>query len=190
MKKRSITGYVLIVIFFNLMSVASIAQSHRSSGPVTPVRVGSLLFNAGLGVGANYQGDYYNTPFGTKLALEWGLWHAGPGTITLGPEVGGSFSNGGYYNDYRASTIVVAMRSAWHYGWKVPGLDTYGGLSAGIGFHHYNYRNNTDYVYNQAIPVLGGFIGASYFISPTFGFNAEAGSDITNFQVGIVVKLK
>ena len=45
-------------------------------------------------------------------------------------------------------------------------------------------------VLNDADPVVGVFVGASYFVTPTFGFNAEAGNDITAFQAGIVFKLK
>ena len=170
----------------------SMAQSRLrgNSSAITPVRVGSVTLNLGMGAGSEYNGDYYNSPFGMKAAIEWGLWHAGPGTITLGAETGASFSNGGYYNDYRTHTGVVAMRSAWHYGWKVRGLDTYGGLSAGIGFHHRDYRNDFDYDYNEVIPAFGAFIGASYFVAPRFGFNLEAGHDITDVQVGIIFRLK
>jgi hypothetical protein len=178
-----------------LICLASVsnAQSRRhvqGKGPVSPVRLGSVILNLGIGVGAEYSGDYYRSGFGTKVAAEWGLWQAGPGVITLGPEIGGSFSSRGYHENYRTRTVVVAMRSAWHYGWKVPGLDTYGGLSAGIGFHHYQYRDNEDFSDNSVLAVPGFFIGASYFVTPTFGFNAEAGYDITNAQVGIVLKLR
>jgi hypothetical protein len=168
---------------------ATNAQTKRSNGQVTPVKVGTVLLNIGVGVGAEYKGDYYNTAPAIKAALEFGLWQAGPGVITLGAAVGGSTSKGGfYYNDYKSSTIVIAGRSAWHYGWKVRGLDTYAGLSAGIGFHNYNYVNNNKK--DQVIPVLGGFVGASYFVTPRFGFNVEAGYDITSFQGGVVFKLK
>jgi hypothetical protein len=68
------------------------------------------------------------------------------------------------------------------------GLDTYGGLSAGIGFHHYQYSTDIDYDYNEVIPVFVAFVGASYFVSPRFGFNAKEGYDITNFQVGLVFR--
>jgi len=122
--------------------------------------------------------------------MEWGLWKAGPGTITLGPELGGSFSTGGYYDNYSVRTIVVAGRSAWHYGWKVRGLDTYGGLSLGMGFIHEEYVTDVEYVSNRTIVVPGAFVGASYFLSRNFGLNAEAGFDITNVQFGIIFKLK
>jgi hypothetical protein len=165
-----------------------------AQSPVTPVKVGSVIINVGAGIGTEYNNDYYNSPFGTKLAIEWGLWQAGPGVITLGGEVGASYTHGGYYTDYRAQTTVVASRAAWHYGWKVRGLDTYGGFSMGAGFNHYQYNNvnndGRDYSGNNSIFVVGGFVGASYFVTPRFGFNAEAGHDITDFQVGVIFKVK
>jgi hypothetical protein len=166
------------------------AKAQKSAQPITPMKVGSTTLSLGIGVGAEYDGRYYTNPFGTKLAVEWGLWQAGPGVITLGGEVGGSFSSASDYDghhDYKARTIVTAVRSAWHYGWKVKGLDTYGGLSAGLGFEHYGYPDGYN---NNVIPVFGGFVGASYFFTPGFGVNAEAGYDITQFQVGVIFKLK
>ncbi len=91
----------------------------------------------------------------------------------------------------KSNTFVTAGRAAWHYGWDVPGLDTYGGFSAGLGFHHYTYNDiNNNNANDEVIPAFGAFAGASYFITPTFGFNAEFGFDITNFQVGIVLKVQ
>ena len=192
MKKLTLIAFITASFCMGIVqdSIGQSKSRSNSSGPVTPVRVGSVTLNLGIGAGSEYKGDYYNSPFGMKAAVEWGLWHAGPGTITLGAETGVSFSNGGYYNDYRSHTAIIAMRSAWHYGWKVRGLDTYAGFSAGPGFHHYDYHNNNKYDVNQVIPVFGAFVGASYFVAPRFGFNAEAGYDITNFQVGIIFKLK
>jgi hypothetical protein len=196
MKKKPTIQLTLVLLAMAIANL-SMAQMHGGGhGPVTPVKVGSMILNMGIGIGGNYRGYSYGTAFGAKVAAEWGLWQAGPGVITLGPEIGGSFSKGGYNynnsNNYKSSTFIIAGRAAWHYGWEVPGLDTYGGFSAGIGFLHYgyNYNANVSYSHNEVIPVFGGFVGASYFITPTFGFNAEAGYDITNFQVGIVLKLQ
>lgn len=193
MERLSLLRLVCIVIFISISGI-SYGQHHpQANGPVTPVQVGSVTVNGGIGAGGYYDGDYYNAPFGLKAAVEFGLWQAGPGVITLGGEIGGSFSNGGYanYNNYSSRTIIVAGRAAWHYGWQVPGLDTYGGVSAGLGFHHYQFDNapNT-YSHNSVIAVPGIFVGASYFVTPTFGFNAEAGHDITDIQFGVVFKIQ
>ncbi|HEX4850401.1 MAG TPA: hypothetical protein VFV08_06320 [Puia sp.] len=187
------TRKFILLAFVNLLILTpfiSEAQYKGEANQTTPVRPGSVILNLGLGAGAEYNGYYYNQPFGTKMAIEWGLWQAGPGTITLGPEIGGSFSSGGYYDNYRARTLVIAGRSAWHYGWDVRGLDTYGGLSLGVGFVHQEYYSDGNYVNNKTIVVPGAFVGASYFLSRNFGLNAEAGFDITNFQVGLVFKLQ
>lgn len=181
---------LLVLLCIYSISFAQNRRNTQAKGIVSPVKVGSAILNLGIGVGAEYEGDYYRSAFGTKIAAEWGLWQAGPGVITLGPELGASFSNRGHRQDYKTRTAIAAIRSAWHYGWKVSGLDTYGGVSAGLGFHHYQYRDNDYYEDDKVIPVPGIFIGASYFITPAFGFNAEAGYDITNFQLGIVFKLK
>lgn len=177
------------------LSLPSYAQPRRPTpnGPITPVEVGSIIVNGGIGVGSYYENDYYNSALGLKAAIEWGLFQAGPGVITVGGEFGGSFSSGGdlNYDHYRSQTVVIAARAAWHYGWQVPGLDTYGGISGGLGFHHYQYNNNpNDFSHNSVIVVPGIFVGASYFVTPSFGFNAEAGHDITDIQVGLVFKLK
>ena len=185
-----------LAVFFSMIllavSVAGNAQS-TMKGPVSPVEVGTAIVNLGIGVGANYRNDDGHA-FGTKLSAEFGIWQAGPGVITLGGEVGASLTSDNHLYHYRSRTIVVAGRAAWHYGWGLPGLDTYGGFSFGPGFHHYRYlggvNNDTEFSDNETIPVFGAFVGASYFVSPTFGFTAEAGYDITNFQVGIVLKLK
>jgi hypothetical protein len=172
----------------------AISQNKSGSGGSAPMEVGSVLVNAGIGFGANYYGTYdYGTAFGFKIAAEFGLWQAGPGVISLGPEIGGTFSNGAYgytTGDGTNNTFVVAGRGAWHNGWGVPGLDTYAGASAGIGFNHYTYYANNNYSNNRVVPAFGGFVGASYFIQPNFGFNAEAGYDITVFQVGVVLKIQ
>jgi hypothetical protein len=166
------------------------ASVSKAQSPLAPVKKGSVTFSAGVGIGNEYSSDYYNSALGTKAVIEAGLWNAGPGVISLGGEVGSSFSNGGLYSNYKTSTVVVAGRSAWHYGWKVKGLDTYAGLSAGAGFHNYKYDKNGYVKESEVIPVFAGFVGASYFVTPSFGFNVEVGNDITRLQGGIVFKLR
>ena len=112
MKKIKCIPAVLLALGLIGFSTSGYSQSH-TSGETTPVRVGSTILNLGIGVGADYRHSY-GTGFGFKAAAEFGLWQAGPGVITLGPEIGGSFSNGGYYDDFRASTMVIAARAAWH----------------------------------------------------------------------------
>jgi hypothetical protein len=191
MKKISVPLIAMISFCLSQSAFSQNTPKAMAQSSVDPMQVGSVFVNAGIGVGADYKGESYGTAFGFKIAAEFGLWQAGPGVVTLGPEIGGSFSSGAYGGNpgnYNSNTFVVAGRAAWHFGWNVPGLDTYAGASAGIGFHHYSYYGYDGS--NQVIPAFGGFIGGSYFIKPNFGFNAEAGFDITNFQVGVVLKLE
>ncbi len=180
---------ILIIPLF-AESICAHAQPPKNIGNFDPIKIGTLTTNVGFGIGNDYEGDYYNSGFGIKIAAEWGLWPARPGVLTLGGEIGGSFSSGGHYYNYASRTVVVAARSAWHYGWGVQGLDTYGGFSAGFGIHHYEYDNTIGQDGTQVVPVFGCFVGASYFITPKFGFNAEAGYDITEIQAGIIFKLR
>jgi len=190
-------NYIAAIILFFMIGTSVVSMAQKKSN-VTPFRKGSVTVNLGVGLGTDYKGDYRyynsNNGFGTKAALEFGIWQAGPGVVSLGAEVGGSFSGNGRnnnYNDFRSRTIVVAGRSAWHYGWKVSGLDTYAGVSAGAGFHHYDYNSGPNYYKNDdVIPVFGGFVGASYFLTPSFGVNVEAGYDITSLQAGVIFKLR
>jgi len=183
MKRKKLLPAILL---FTILGTASFSYAQE-----TPFRKGSVTANLGVGVGTNYN-DSRNA-FGTKGTLEFGIWPAGPGVVSLGIEAGATFSskNDSYlYNDYRSHTIVVAGRSAWHYGWKVNRLDTYAGVAAGVGFRHYDYNNGKHYENNDAVPVFGGFVGASYFFTPAFGVNVEAGYDVTSLQAGVVFKLR
>jgi hypothetical protein len=190
MKRQKITCTVLLFFIVGI-SITATAQSKK--GPVGSFTSGSVTVNLGAGFGTDYKNDFSgSSAFGTKVALEFGLWPAGPGVISLGPEAGISVSDQGKYykDDFRARTFVIACRSAWHYGWKISGLDTYAGLSAGAGFYHYQYYDGNHKDYNDAFPVVGGFAGVSYFFTPSFGVNAEAGFDITSLQGGLIFKLK
>jgi hypothetical protein len=176
---------------FCITATISIAQPPGIHPPISPIEVGSIFINGGVGLGEPYLA-HYGTPFGVKVSVNWGLAEAGPGVITLGASAGGSFSNGQTaFSDHSSSNSVAFLaRGAWHYGWEIPGLDLYGGLSAGIGFHRYHFGDPTNRSSNSAHLWPGLFVGASYFITPVFGFNAEAGADITNLQIGLVVKIR
>jgi hypothetical protein len=190
------------IFLFFIIGTTTVSNAQRNSN-VTPFQKGTVTANLGVGFGTDYKGDYrsYNSGsgLGTKAALEFGIWQAGPGVVSLGAEIGGTFSGSrsGPNNDFKARTLVIAGRSAWHYGWKVGGLDTYAGVSAGAGFHHYNFTNtsNNGNTVNKVnsddvIPVFGAFVGASYFFTPNFGVNIEGGYDITALQAGVVFKLR
>ena len=168
MKRKKI---ISVILFGTGMLMSTIVNAQSNTQTISPVQKGTVLVNVGVGLGNEYSNNYYNTAYGTKAAIEVGLWQAGPGVITLGAEAGASFSNGGVYDNYKTSTVVIAGRSAWHNGWNVRGLDTYAGLSAGAGFQNYKYYKSENIHQSEVVPVFGGFVGASYFITPSFGFN-------------------
>jgi len=177
-----------------LMAASEQVSAQKSSGNI--MEVGTITLNLGVGFGragygyTGYNGYGYNygNGFGTKLAVERGMWEAGPGVITLGGEIGGAFSTSG---SYKSNIIVVAARSAYHYGWNVPSLDTYGGFSLGPGFRSSDYQSgqNSTSTNHDVVPAFGFFLGGSYFLSSNIGVNAEFGYDITVFQAGVVFKL-
>ena len=172
------------------------AQAQKSSNTF---EVGSATVNIGAGLGRGSYGGYgyygsgyygYGTAIGVKAAVERGMWQLGPGVLSLGAEVGGSFSSASY-SGYKSNIIIVAVRSAYHFGWNVDKLDTYGGVSLGPGFRSYNYTDlsSSKYTKHDVVVAPGVFVGASYYFSPNIGVNVEAGYDITQVQGGIIFKL-
>jgi len=191
MKKVCLLGFLAI----GALTISNVARAQKSSNIM---EVGTTTVNLGVGVGRSSFGNYgvygsgyygYGTGFGTKAAVERGMWELGPGVLTLGAEVGAAFSNASY-NSYKSNIIIVAARSAYHFGWNVDNLDTYAGVSLGPGFRSYNYYNNNAKDTKHDVVVAPGiFVGGSYYFSPNIGVNVEAGYDITIIQGGIVFKL-
>jgi len=193
MKKVCLLGLLAI----GALTISNVARAQKSSNIM---EVGTTTVNIGVGVGRSSYGSYgvygsgyygYGTGFGTKAAVERGMWELGPGVLTLGAEVGAAFSNASY-NSYKSNIIIVAARSAYHFGWNVDKLDTYGGVSLGPGFRSYNYTDqqvSNKYTKHDVVVSPGIFVGASYFFSPNIGVNVEAGYDITQIQGGIIFKL-
>jgi len=190
MKKVFLTA-ILGLALLTVVNQGAFAQQDNNI-----MEVGTTTVNIGIGAGRggysyngyNGFGYGYGSGFGTKVAIERGMWQLGPGVLTLGAEVGGSFSKSG---SYKSNIIVVAARSAYHFGWNVPSLDTYGGVSLGPGFRgtDYDFANNDKRTKRDVIITPGVFVGASYYFSPRIGVNVEAGYDITVIQGGLVFKL-
>ena len=176
-------------MLFFIIGTSEITIAQKKDN-ITPFRKGTLTAIVGVGIARDYKNVNSNTAIGTKAAIEYGIWKAGPGIISLGAELGGAFSTKGDYTDFKSNTVVIAARSAWHYGWKVPNLDTYGGLSTGVGFYHSKYkRGQLNLTENETLPLFAVFLGASYFLTPKLGVNIEVGNDINTFQAGFVFKL-
>lgn len=167
----------------------SLAQP-GSNSRISPIDVGSISINAGAGFGVPYKGSL-GVPFGVKASINWGVVSLGAGVITLGVSSGGSFSHGSVDSISETTTrIYLQARVAWHYGWLAPGLDVYGGLSSGLGADRFHYGDPLDNTTRSVHLIAGIFAGASYFVTPGFGFNAEAGDDITILQIGLIAKIQ
>jgi hypothetical protein len=152
-----------------------------------------MTLSAGLGAGTHFFGNGVGVGPAFKVAFEKGMWDAGPGVITLGGEFTHSFFSHGYGNDYRETWLnfIFGARAAYHYGWNVEGLDTYGGFPAGIGFCAYSDDDHPGSAGAQHVyPYFGVFFGASYFFNKSFGINGEVGYSSTQANIGVVYKIK
>jgi hypothetical protein len=186
--------------------------SAQQSSPRDPMNVNTWMINFGIGPGIRYNSGY-STGFGPgfQASFEKGMWQLGPGVLTLGAEVGvsyfsykyagGYFYNNRFYNgdtySYKWLNFIMSPRCAYHYGWKVKGLDTYGGVSTGLRFlvfsrkYYGNYNGLLDNGYNPGSLAFffGTFVGASYFFNNSLGINGEFGYNINYAQIGLVFKL-
>jgi hypothetical protein len=181
----------LIKIFLvAVLMAASSLPSFSGNGPVDPAGKGTGIFGFGFGPGVPYYGG---SGFGPAILLHYdhSIWQVGPGTISLGGQIGTSFfwhnfSNNG--NDYKYSWINMGFvfRGAYHYGWKVAGLDTYAGFGAGTWFSMYNddgYDPDKKSTHVGFLPTF--FMGGSYFFNDVVGLNAECGYNFAYFSVGL-----
>jgi len=200
LKKILVTAFIFGLLLPGITSFAG------GKGLMDPMTKGAWFINFGFGPGTNWQGAYGSgfLPAG-QVAVEVGMWEVGPGVITLGGEVGGTFYSftgtdsrygPGTTYKYNYTGLVIAARGAYHYGWNVQGLDTYGGVAAGPRFTIFSYQLPASYtgpVIGEPTSVgYGGgvFMGASYFFTELLGVNAELGFNITYVQIGMVFKIR
>jgi hypothetical protein len=164
-----------------------------AAGPLDPVKLGTWIVNGGIGPGAHYFGNGAGFGPALKGSFEKGMWDLGPGVITLGGEATFSFFSHHYGQDWNESWInfIFGARGAYHYGWDVEGLDTYGGIPLGIGFCIHTWDDHPgNSGYQPVYPYAGIFFGASYFFNKSIGINGEFGYNSTYANIGVVYKLK
>jgi hypothetical protein len=197
-----------------LLPVVSLLNVSPASGQLKyqlydPMERGAYLLNFGFGPGINYYSGY-PSGFGPsfQVSFETGMWELGPGVISLGAETGFSyFSYGADYTWYESEkeytgkaynyqwySMIGAARAAYHYGWNIKGLDTYGGFALGMRFlifsgAYYNNYTPTGYDPASVSPFVGAYLGGSYFFNKFIGINAEFGYNITWAQFGMVILL-
>ena len=92
MKKASVLLVTMSILFLHQQTFSQTQKSNGDKGLTNPMQIGSFFVNGGFGAGAGYKNPTYGTPWGFKLAAEYGMWQAGPGVITLGAELGSTFS--------------------------------------------------------------------------------------------------
>ncbi|MCX6266985.1 MAG: hypothetical protein NTW16_06455 [Bacteroidetes bacterium] len=184
MKTR--TKIILVLIIMTGFSV----QSFSGNGPEDPAGKGSGILGFGFGPGIPYYGG---SGFGPAILVHYdhSIWQAGPGTISLGGQIGTSFF---WYKDYHKevqyknswTNLGFIFRGAYHYGWKVPGLDTYAGFGAGTVISMYNdggYDPEKKHSHAGFLPTC--FFGGSYFFNDVVGINAELGYNFAFASIGL-----
>jgi len=175
--KKMFAIYLIISLLFGIN-----LPTRAQNTPTDPVEVGTWVINAGVGFSSyGYDSGLWLSGFGFKGAIECGLWQAGPGVISLGAEGGMCLAS---YEGNNYSRFNVAPRSSYHYGWDVPGLDTYGGVTAGVGFVSYSGLRGSNVCFYGGL-----YLGASYFFLENFAVNMELGLGSTVAQIGIAFRI-
>jgi hypothetical protein len=175
-----------------LAALASPTYIH-ANGPLDPVKLNTWVINAGIGPGTAFFGNGAGFGPALKGSFEKGMWDVGPGVITLGGEATFSFFSQNYGQGWHESWVnfIFGARAAYHYGWDVEGLDTYGGIPLGMGFCAHTMDDHPgNYGYTPVFPYAGIFFGASYFFNDSIGINGEFGYNSTYANIGVVFKLK
>jgi hypothetical protein len=192
MKRRKIfIGILMVIGFLTITNVYS-----QKSAPLDPMSQGTWVAGIGIGAGTHVWGNGYGFGPGFKAFFENGTFQLGPGVLTLGGEFGFSYFSYHWtfgritYREYWLNNMFGA-RSAYHYGWKVPGLDTYGGIPLGLGFTSNAHNSALGYLPSHVIyPYLGIFFGASYFFNDMIGVNGEVGYNVTYANIGVIFKFR
>lgn len=181
----------IVILFFTAMLTVPFFSAN-AQGKLDPVRLNSWILNIGVGPGVPWFGNGAGFGPAFKGSVEKGMWDVGPGVITLGGEATFSFFSHHYGQNWNESwmNFMFGARGAYHYGWNVEGLDTYGGLPLGIGFCAHildDHPGNSGAT--PVYPYAGIFFGASYFFNDAIGVNGEFGFNSTYANIGVVFKL-
>ncbi|HPS61848.1 MAG TPA: hypothetical protein PLK82_02245 [Bacteroidales bacterium] len=164
-----------------------------AGGPLDPIRVDRWVVNAGIGPGTHYFGNGAGFGPALKGSFEKGMWDVGPGVVTLGGEMTFSFFSQNFGAGWHESwfNVLLGARGAYHYGWNVEGLDTYGGLPLGLGFCAHSFDDHPGSAGSTPVyPYAGIFFGASYFFTKNLGVNGEVGFNSTYANIGMVYRIK
>lgn len=178
-----------VILVLALTAGFSVA-GYSEKGPQDPAGKGNGIIGFGIGPGVPYYGG---SGFGPAILFHYdhSIWEVGPGTISLGGQIGTSFFTHNFHDqgiDYKYSwfNMGFVFRGAYHYGWKVEGLDTYAGFGAGTWISMYNndgFETGKNASSAGFLPTF--FFGGSYFFNDLLGVNAEMGYNFAYFSVGL-----
>jgi hypothetical protein len=182
------------ILLFAFMAGFS-GSSFSGNGPVDPAGPGNGILGFGFGPGIPLYGG---SGFGPAILVHYdhNIWQAGPGTVSLGGQIGTSFFTHHYVHQevnykYSWTNLGIVFRAAYHYGWKVPGLDTYAGFGAGTYYSMYNDGGYSDS--GKGSSQIGflptAFFGGSYFFNDVVGVNAELGYNFAYASIGLNFRL-
>jgi hypothetical protein len=162
---------------------------------------GANAINLGIGFGNTYYhgNDYYG--FFPSIS---GSYEHGIVRIPMGSEMTGVISIGGYlgwtasnyeqdWDDYyyRYSTVIVAVRSNYHFIFH-DRFDPYAGVWIGgrINGGHWKGNGNhpDDWEPAKPSPAGGVYIGARWFFTENFAIYSELGYLISVFNIGVTFK--
>jgi hypothetical protein len=182
-----------IILFIAFMAGFS-GRSFSGNGHVDPAGQGNGILGFGFGPGIPYYGG---SGFGPAILVhyDYSIWKAGPGVVSLGGQIGTSFfwhnySHEGNKYKYSWTNMGFVFRGAYHYGWKVPGLDTYAGFGAGTWFSIYNDdAHNTGKKSTHVGFLPTAFFGGSYFFNDAIGLNTEFGYNFAYASIGLSFRI-
>jgi hypothetical protein len=194
-----------------LLSIASISNAQDSQDEHC-FRAGSSGINLGVGIGNtivydNGYGGYAGFSPAFTASYEYGIAHAGIGTIGAGIQFGfqGSeytYANGnGYVAKERWTTLAFSPRATYHFDVLTRRkIDFYPIVQLNVYSYGYSYTETGYYkngqVVNRYTPANANSVGiypsvliaVRYFVTPNFGFYSELGYDITIIKAGFTFK--
>lgn len=161
---------------------------------------GQQDLHLGVGLGSTFYGGGFRSVLPPiNIAYEKGITE----NIGVGAYAGyaaarynyGGFNTYNYHWNY--NYIILGARGAYHYDlFKIPKLDTYGGLMLGFTIARATFHSNDPYIdeTNYTSPSSGGitwsgFIGARYKIKEKLGAYAELGYGVSVLNLGLHLKL-
>ncbi len=167
---------------------------------------GAIAVNANIGL-SNYSYSYALLSSSVGLppisaAVDVGVLDgliADRASVGVGGYAGLSTYSYKYYEYYKETMtrMCFGVRGTFHFQ-LTEKLDTYAGLMLGLYTYSYKYSYNPDYSYyddydlrnNHSDMSFSSFIGARWYMSKNFGFNAELGYGFTYISAGLTFRLK